>query len=152
DLIKLENKDITLFKTQVDIVDLLEKMIFAFQPDTDAKGTKLEILASPYLPKVYADKDRVTQIFKNLIQNAVKFTSKGQIKLTVTQEDSYLKIKVSDTGTGIEQDDLERIWERFFKVDRVRSKENKGTGLGLSIVQELIKLHHGKINVVSEFG
>lgn len=152
DLIKLENKDITLFKTPVDIPQLLEKLVFAFQPEAEAKGTELDISAQPNLPMVYADKDRVAQIFKNLIQNAVKFTENGNIQLMVVQEEEYLKVEVLDTGIGIEKADLERIWERFFKGDRVRSKTNKGTGLGLSIVRELVKLHNGKISVDSELG
>ncbi|RKD25079.1 two-component sensor histidine kinase [Ammoniphilus oxalaticus] len=152
DLIKLENKDITLFKTPVDIVDLLEKLMFAFQPEADAKETQLEITAEAGLPMVYADRDRVAQIFKNLLQNAVKFTSKGHVQALVLREEQYLKINIKDTGIGIETGDLERIWERFFKGDRVRSKANKGTGLGLSIVQQLVKLHHGKISVHSELG
>lgn len=152
DLIKLENRDVSLFKTPVDIQNIMMKVASAFIQEAELKQTSLEIEAAPDLPRVMADKDRVVQILKNLVKNAVKFTDNGNIRMMAAKEQHYLKIQVADTGMGIAQDDLERVWERFFKGDRVRSKTNKGTGLGLSIVKELVELHDGKISLSSELG
>ncbi len=152
DLIKLECRNISLFKTPVDIEKLLEKVASTFIQEAEMKQTTLEVKADQGLPRIIADKDRVIQILKNLVKNAVKFTDHGSVRLMAAKEQDYLKIQVADTGMGIAKDDLERVWERFFKGDRVRSKTNKGTGLGLSIVKELVELHGGKISLSSELG
>jgi signal transduction histidine kinase len=150
DLVKLENREVALFKTPVDITEVMNKVAFTFRQDAEEKNTSIQVKSDDGLPKVDADKHRLMQIFKNLLQNAVKFTDNGIIELSAVQENEHIKIQVKDTGHGIAKEDLDRIWERFFKGDRVRSKSNKGTGLGLAIVRELVVLHDGKISVESE--
>ncbi|MFD2369145.1 ATP-binding protein [Brevibacillus sp. GCM10020057] len=152
DLMKLENNEVNLAKFPVDVADVMNKVAFAFRADAGEKGIQIELELEEDLPKIYADRDRVAQILKNLVKNAVKFTEQGEIRLRAVAEEPYVKIEVADTGIGISQEDLQRIWERFFKVDRGRSKKNKGTGLGLAIVKELVELHGGKISVESEPG
>ncbi|MFC4766702.1 sensor histidine kinase [Effusibacillus consociatus] len=152
DLVKLENKEVTLFKAPVDIAEVMKKVAFSFRQEAERKNVQVKVSAGENLSKLYADKHRVMQILKNLVNNSIKFTENGTIELTAARERNELKIVVADTGTGIAEDDLERIWERFFKGDRVRSKSNKGTGLGLAIVKELVELHKGKISVHSELG
>lgn len=152
DLMKLENNEIMLAKFPVDPAEVIKKAAITFQPEAEEKGIAIEVKLADPLPKLYADKDRVTQIIKNLVKNAVKFTDEGHVTLSACQENEWVKISVADTGVGIAKDDLERIWERFFKVDRGRSKKNKGTGLGLAIVKELVELHEGKIAVLSDPG
>ncbi|MGG3886824.1 sensor histidine kinase [Brevibacillus panacihumi] len=149
DLMKLENNEVTLAKFPVDVKELLGKIAFSFHPEAEEKGIRLEVDVPDELPKIYADRDRVAQIIKNLVKNALKFTEEGEIRLSATAEEQYVRIRVTDTGVGISADDLNRIWERFFKVDRGRSKKNKGTGLGLAIVKELVELHDGKCSVES---
>jgi len=149
DLMKLENNEVTLAKFPVDVQELLGKIAFAFHPESEEKGIRLEVEVPEELPKIYADRDRVGQIIKNLVKNALKFTEEGEIRLSATAEEHWVRIRVADTGVGISSDDLNRIWERFFKVDRGRSKKNKGTGLGLAIVKELVELHDGKCSVES---
>lgn len=149
DLMKLENNEVTLAKFPVDVKELLGKIAFSFHPEAEEKGIRLEVDVPDELPKIYADRDRVAQIIKNLVKNALKFTEEGEIRLSATAEDRWVRIRVTDTGVGISADDLNRIWERFFKVDRGRSKKNKGTGLGLAIVKELVELHDGKCSVES---
>lgn len=149
DLMKLENNEVTLAKFPVDVKELLGKIAFSFHPEAEEKGIRLEVDAPDALPKIYADRDRVAQIIKNLVKNALKFTEEGEIRLSATAEEQWVRIRVTDTGVGISADDLNRIWERFFKVDRGRSKKNKGTGLGLAIVKELVELHDGKCSVES---
>ncbi|MGE7270793.1 ATP-binding protein [Brevibacillus panacihumi] len=149
DLMKLENNEVTLAKFPVDVKELLGKIAFSFHPEAEEKGIRLEVDVPDELPKIYADRDRVAQIIKNLVKNALKFTEDGEIRLSATAEEQWVRIRVTDTGVGISADDLNRIWERFFKVDRGRSKKNKGTGLGLAIVKELVELHDGKCSVES---
>lgn len=152
DLMKLENNEVNLAKFPVDVAEVINKVAFSFRAEAEEKGLGIAVELADDLPKIYADRDRVAQILKNFVKNAVKFTEQGEIRLRAVAEESYVKIQVADTGIGISQDDLHRIWERFFKVDRGRSKNNKGTGLGLAIVKELVELHEGKWSVESEPG
>lgn len=102
--------------------------------------------------EVLADPTRLEQILINLIHNANKHTENGLIKVDVRDQDSFVKIEVSDTGIGIPSHDLSRIWDRFFKGNRHRSRDELGTGLDLAIVKELVQLHGGNIKVESELG
>lgn len=149
-LIKLENKEILISKHQISVEPLLQKAAFKFKQKVMEKNIKIEVNVKDGLPKVYADPDHLEQILNNILQNAVNFTEEGQIKIDAEKDDSFVLIKIADTGIGISQEDQEMIWERFFKVDRGRSKKYKGTGLGLAIVKELIEAHQGKIAVSSE--
>lgn len=149
DLMKLENNEVNMAKFPVDVAEVMKKVAFSFHPEAEEKGIRIAVELPDELPKIYADKDRVAQILKNLLKNAVKFTEEGEIRLSAAVEDQWVRIRVDDTGIGIAADDLNRIWERFFKVDRGRSKNNKGTGLGLAIVKELVELHDGKWSVES---
>jgi signal transduction histidine kinase len=150
DLMKLENNEITLSRFPVDPAEMIQKIAFTFRQEAAEKGTTIEVETADDLPKIYADKDRLEQILNNLVKNAVKFTEQGVIRLTAAADGEWVVITVADTGIGISQDDLDRIWERFFKVDRGRSKKNAGTGLGLAIVKQLVELHEGSITVESE--
>ncbi|MBO8172335.1 MAG: HAMP domain-containing protein [Bacillaceae bacterium] len=152
DLIKLENHDLVLSRVPVDVEALLQKVAWMFQQEAKQKKSRIMVQVPSSLPRVYGDRDRVFQIIQNLVKNAVKFTEEGQVTLSAEEDGKYIKIMVRDTGIGISEDDLTRIWERFFKVDRVRTKKNDGTGLGLSIVKQLVELHDGKIEVQSEPG
>lgn len=152
DLMKLENNEVNLARFPVDVVEVVNKVAFSFRGEAEEKGIQIKVDLPEELPKIYADKDRIAQILKNLVKNAVKFTEKGEIRLAAAVEEQWVRIRVEDTGIGISTDDLHRIWERFFKVDRGRSKNNKGTGLGLAIVKELVELHDGKCSVESEPG
>lgn len=151
-LIKLENKELPLFKTAVDVGEVIDKVAFSFQQEAAEKNISLQLQIDPELPKVLADRHRLIQIVSNLLQNAVKFTQDGKIEVMAVQEAQQVRIDVVDTGIGIAEEDLERIWERFFKSDRIRSRNVQGTGLGLVIVKELVELHQGTILVQSHLG
>jgi len=87
----------------------------------------------------------------NLIDNSIKYTNKGEIEVVINKsEDRLVKISIEDTGIGIPEEHLPYIFERFYIVDKSRTKENGGTGLGLSIVKSIVDLHKGKINVESK--
>jgi two-component system phosphate regulon sensor histidine kinase PhoR len=92
------------------------------------------------------------QLLINLLDNAIKYTEEGKITITCIEEDNKLVLRVKDTGIGIAKDHLSRIFERFYRVDKGRSRKQGGTGLGLSIVKHIVELYNGNIQVESEPG
>ncbi len=103
--------------------------------------------------RVWADRDRLVQIFLNLVDNAIKYSfDGGDISLNAQRMDESLVLLVKDTGQGIPSTDLPRITERFYRVDSARSREEGGTGLGLSIVKHLVQLLDGQLRIHSEIG
>lgn len=104
-------------------------------------------------PMIRADKDKLTQIFVNILDNAVKFTPEsGRITIAAKEADAYTAVSISDTGIGVPRDEIQRLGERFYRVDRSRSRDLGGTGLGLSIVKHLMIAHGGRMEIESELG
>ena len=100
-----------------------------------------------------ADEDRLRQIMMNLLSNGINYTPEGgRVTVKVDGDDDHIRIRISDTGIGIPKKDLTRIFERFYRVDKARSRSSGGTGLGLSIVKHLVELHKGTIAVDSTVG
>jgi len=99
---------------------------------------------------IIGDKFRLQQLFSNLIDNAIKYTPEGSIRITVEKDGENGVVQVRDTGIGIPQGEQEKIFKRFYRVDRSRSKEGGGVGLGLSITEWIVHAHHGRIGVESE--
>lgn len=122
------------------------------------KGISLEVVMDGRIPDgLVGDESRVKQVFLNILNNAVKFTNRGSITLTISWESAdegagFLHASVKDTGIGIREEDLERIFESFSQVDTARNKSIKGTGLGLAICKNLVGLMGGKISAVSTYG
>jgi two-component system phosphate regulon sensor histidine kinase PhoR len=102
--------------------------------------------------ELFGDKHRLKQVFTNLLTNAVKYTEQGNVEVIVEEEQKHGKIIIRDTGIGIQQEDLTRIFERFYRVDKARSRSVGGTGLGLAIVKHIVEAHNSKIEVKSELG
>ena len=153
DLASLEERGIVLNTQEFNIKELVDKVLADFEGQLKNK----EIEAGNELPGnliVKADKDRIEQVFTNLINNAVKFNRpKGAIKIYAEETaDSKIKFTVKDTGFGIPVKDIPRIFERFYRVDKARSRGLGGTGLGLSIVKHIIELHKGSVGVESAEG
>ena len=98
---------------------------------------------------IRADRFKIEQVFINLIDNAIKYTDRGTIKISSRISNNNLEIIIEDTGIGIPANDISRIFERFYVVDKSRSRKLGGTGLGLSIVKHIIQLHNGKISIDS---
>jgi signal transduction histidine kinase len=93
---------------------------------------------------------RLQQLFTNLIDNAIKYTPKGSVHVTVEKNENAAWVKIRDTGIGIPKEEQEKIFKRFYRMDKSRSRETGGVGLGLSIAEWIVRAHHGRIEVDSE--
>jgi len=150
----IENRRRAFKKEEVSvgaIIAKVEEMFFA--PAAD-RGVELRTETAPDLPPAWGDADMVTQVLINLVDNAVKYTPGGGRVLVTAfpDDDGRVAVRVTDTGVGIGSNDLPRIFERFYRVDKARSREQGGTGLGLSIVKHILELLGGRIEVVSSPG
>jgi two-component system phosphate regulon sensor histidine kinase PhoR len=102
---------------------------------------------------VYADALRLKQVIINLVDNAIHYTpAGGKVFITASESNDHIVLRVNDTGVGIGKEEISRIFERFYRVDKARSRNSGGTGLGLAIVKHLVEAHKGKIDVESKLG
>ncbi len=123
-----------------------------FQAISSAKGLKLTVDIEPELPPINGDRYMLEQMLVNLLQNAIRYTETGEVVLRVRKQNGGVAVEVIDTGIGIPEKNLPRIFERFYVVDRSRSRQLGGTGLGLSIVRNIAVQHKGKVEVRSVLG
>ncbi len=151
-LSELEEKGVKLELEEVDVRQLAEDVLKIFEKKARDKGLNLTVRAKSGLPSVRADRFRLEQMFINLIDNALKYTEKGGIGISLEEKENALVIEIEDTGIGISEEHLPRIFERFYVVEKSRSRSLGGTGLGLSIVKHIVLLHNGKIDVQSRPG
>jgi two-component system phosphate regulon sensor histidine kinase PhoR len=149
---EIESDEFKIKEQDVNIEDLLLRVVKIFKPAVEQKKLKIEIDLEKNMPEIKGDPFKLEQVFINLIDNAVKYTEEGNIQIYAKKQNSNIDISVKDTGIGIPEKDLPRIFERFYVVDKSRSKNVGGTGLGLSIVKHIIHLHKGTINVESKLG
>ncbi|MGA8265671.1 MAG: ATP-binding protein [Ignavibacteriaceae bacterium] len=150
DISMIESGEMRLSFRYFDIVDYLKKLIEEIRPTIADKDISLDLVTKLDRLNVYGDKDKLRQAFINLIQNAIKYTEKGTVAIIVEREEKDCNIIVRDTGIGIPEDALGRIFERFYRVDKARSRSVGGTGLGLAIVKHIIEAHDSKIVVKSK--
>ncbi|HEY4485937.1 MAG TPA: phosphate regulon sensor histidine kinase PhoR, partial [Nitrospiria bacterium] len=137
----------------VSIPDLIESAARVIRPMAAKKRQTLEVRCAEPAPKIMADADRLIEALTNLMDNAVKYTPEGgRITVEAAAADGGAAIHVSDTGIGIPAREIPRLFERFYRVDRARSRDLGGTGLGLSIVKHIVEAHGGKVTVESEAG
>jgi two-component system phosphate regulon sensor histidine kinase PhoR len=151
-LSELEEKTIKLEPIDLALEALLESVTRIFEQKLKEKSLSLHVDVDAGLPFVKADPFKLEQMFINLIDNAIKYTEKGSVKISLKEKDGEIEIVIEDTGIGIANDHLSRIFERFYVVDKSRSKKLGGTGLGLSIVKHVVLLHNGSIDVKSSLG
>lgn len=152
DLSKIEAGELSFSKNSYDFGASVANIIHLIKPLADSKGLKLSCEMSPEKIQFVNDKRRVEQILINLLDNAVKFTSSGTISLKCVLDDKILAISVADTGIGIKDKDIKKLFIPFSQIDSGLTRNHQGTGLGLSISQKLVKMLGGKINVESKFG
>jgi signal transduction histidine kinase len=152
DLILLSKFDATqveLRMTPLRLDVLIKDLCHVFQILAEQKNIRFETGTTGEVTLV-GDKARLQQLFTNLIDNAIKYTFQGSIQIDLEKNDEMAMVKVRDTGIGIPQEEQKKIFKRFYRVDKSRSRETGGVGLGLSIVEWIAHAHHGKIEVDSE--
>ncbi|MCA0754842.1 cell wall metabolism sensor histidine kinase WalK [Paenibacillus sp. N4] len=153
ELSKIESRRVPLVFSPVEVDSFVTKSIQLVEAEAARKHIELTVSVEPGL-YVEADEDRLRQIIMNLLSNGISYTPEGgRVSLKVEGiGDDHIRFQISDTGIGIPKKDLPRIFERFYRVDKARSRSSGGTGLGLSIVKHLVELHKGTISVNSSVG
>jgi signal transduction histidine kinase len=151
DLARLESEEGIQNPQPVDLRSILMVVLARHRPTARRKNITLSGRAATYT--VRGDETQLTSMFSNLVENAVKYTPVGgRVEVTADSDESEVVVHVSDTGIGIPEKSLARIFERFYRVDKARSKETGGTGLGLSIVRHIAENHGGRVTVESSPG
>lgn len=150
-LSQLDEKKSIDFK-QVNLNNLVENMLPIFKKKINGKGLKINFISQENNINITGNEEKLQQMFINLVDNAIKYTNKGEINILINDKDNNIEIIIEDTGIGIPEKDIPNIFERFYVVDKSRTRENGGTGLGLSIVKSVVDLHKGSINVDSREG
>lgn len=145
--------ELPLTRVQIPPRTLLDRIASAYRVRAEQAQVALRVTAAPDLPSLDVDPDRMAQVLRNLIDNALRYTQPGgQITLAAEQENSIVRLYVRDTGAGIAPEDLPYVFERFYRGDKVRQKENGASGLGLAIAKSLVEAHGGSISVESVLG
>jgi len=152
DISMIESGEMRMSFRYFNINELILTILNEQKPFAEHKGLTLDYDPVRENLKVFGDKNKLQQALVNLIQNAVKYTEEGNIRIIVTEQKQYAEICVEDTGIGIPEKDIERIFERFYRIDKDRSRAQGGSGLGLAIVKHIIEAHGSKVEVKSELG
>lgn len=152
-LAQLESGRSSLQLSAIDLAQFFSGLVRDWKKKLAAKHLKAAVDVAKNVPMVCADEARLREVFDNLLDNAVKYSSKsGEIRLEADRAGDQIALCVSDDGIGISQEDLPRIFERFYRADKARSRELGGTGLGLAIVKHIAQLHGGRVEAESELG
>ena len=152
DFQKIESGKMTWNIRQNDINETVKEAGESMLPAIREKGLQLIFTCMENLPKIQFDKDKIFQVVINLLNNAIKFTERGDIIIETKREGKIIHVKVRDTGIGIKKEDLPRLFESFVQLGRPSERKVGGTGLGLSICKKIIIHHKGKIWAKSTFG
>lgn len=150
---ELDPKSVRLDISTFDLNSIIRHTVETFEGTCKKKGIKFNITYANSVQNVKADKGRIQQVIYNLIDNAIKFSKENSyIYITVKEKGEKAQISIKDTGCGIAKEDIDKIWDRFYKSDSSRGRDKKGSGLGLSITKEVIQSHGENIDVVSTVG
>ncbi len=158
DFSKIEANKIDLTFAEFNLRKALAETLSVYEPQASSKGLMLEMIIDPDVPEwVHGDEKKICQVLNNLLSNALKFTNQGKIEIGVLkksaqQENIRLVFFVKDTGIGVREEDIPRLFESFRQLDISARKEYQGTGLGLNIVKSLVEMMNGKITFDSEYG
>jgi two-component system sensor histidine kinase VicK len=152
-LSRLDNKQMKWDLKQMSLVNLIKSAVERMELEAGSRKQKLECFVMGDIPDIEADYGRLEQVAFNIIGNALKYTHEsGIVTVYVGKIYNDVYFKVTDSGIGIPESDMQRIFERFYRVDKARSREMGGTGLGLSIAKEIVEAHAGTINISSKMG
>lgn len=153
DLSKIEERRVVHRWQPVHLSDTIGRVLAMFQPQANEKGISISVDMPDGLPSVQGDPDMLAQVLINLVDNALKYTPNGgHVNVLAAQDEDRVRVDVKDTGIGIPPESLPRVFERFYRVDKARSRELGGIGVGLAIVKHIIKAHGGEVCVQSEPG
>ena len=151
DLARIESGLITLEKEKLHVTSLLSEQVVFHQTRAKGKSIQLTLESLPELPPILANKRAIEEVIANLLTNAIKYTPEsGQVSVSAAAEKTWVHIAVKDTGFGISQENLSRIFERFYRVKDDKTRMISGTGLGLAIVKSIVEAHNGRIEAESE--
>lgn len=152
-LSSLDYKQVKWNKKDYDLVKIVKNSVMKVEMTAKNKSQTLEYISQEDSMPGYFDSDRIEQVILNIVSNAIKYTpEKGQIKVFLECKENQGIIRVVDNGMGIPKEDIPRLFERFYRVDKARSREMGGTGLGLSIARQIVEAHDGSIRIDSEYG
>lgn len=147
-IVEIEKSDASLQKEEFDLRELLQQIILSFENEAVSKNILLQLQAEPC--KIIADRDKISQVVINLLSNALKYTDKGQVVITLKSYRDVACFSIADTGIGISDDDLPYIFEHLYRSDKSRTRNTGGAGIGLAVAKSIVNAHGGKIEVVSE--
>ena len=152
-LSELESGEIVMQPESVQLESAVQQTLQLLELKSEEKGVTMKSLGLKGIPEVRADRGRLDQVLMNLLDNAVKYSKEGgTVTVSAALEENLVRVYVRDTGIGIPEKDLPRLFERFYRVDEARSRERGGTGLGLSIVKHIVQAHGGSVAVQSTLG
>ena len=153
DLSKVEAGKMKLHTSQVDLVELLREIVASYESLAKEKNIRYFFYPEVKELMMYVDEEKIEKIIHNLLSNAFKFTKEGgEVILNLRAAEKSVVISVSDSGIGIPEDQLDKIFDRFYQVDSSQTRSYEGSGLGLALVKDLVELHHGTISVDSKKG
>ncbi|HUT00734.1 MAG TPA: PAS domain S-box protein, partial [Candidatus Thermoplasmatota archaeon] len=152
DVSRLDSDTMRFDMEKIDPIEFLNEIVEDMRPAIINKKLEFRVNISTPLPHIIGDKNRLSQVLKNLIGNSLKFTDCGYIALDVEKKDSHILITVEDTGIGVSKDELKKIFTKFYQAYTGEDRNNEGTGLGLFISKEIVKKHNGNIWAESEIG
>lgn len=152
DVSRLDSDTMRFDMEKIDLVELLNEIVEDMKPAIMNKKLEFQVNIPSPLPHIIGDKNRLSQVMKNLIGNSLKFTDCGHIGINVEKKNNHILIAVEDTGIGISKDELRKIFTKFYQAYTGEDRNNEGTGLGLFISKEIVKKHNGEIWAESEIG
>lgn len=154
DLTQLETGNMNIRIEEVSIEDLVNRVTTRIEPLFNEQNKHLQVFVQDNLPLILGDEDKLQQVLVNLLDNAIKYTPvKSLVEVSAVLDNDRVRISVKDSGPGIPEDELEHVWERFYKVDKARTRESVGgTGLGLAIVKNIVQAHGAEVAVSSKPG
>lgn len=153
ELAQAEAGQLTLLRGPIALNEIVSQTVAIFQPQADAKGLTIEVSLPEGLPPVNVDRERIGQVLRNLLANALAYTpSGGRITITAEQREGQIAVSVRDTGAGIPPEHLPYVFDRFYRADRARARQTGGAGLGLAIVKQLVQAHGGTVAAESTPG
>jgi two-component system sensor histidine kinase BaeS len=157
DLSLAEVRQLALEKSLTDVNLLVSRAVYMLKPLADEKDIYLRCTLAEKLPQIAADADRISQVFYNIIVNAIRYSPAQSIVKVVTMMAEmegrlWLKISIEDNGPGIAEEDISHIFDHFYRGDKSRDRKSGGSGLGLAIVKQLVEIHGGQVTVASKLG